>query len=417
MNKEYLEERWGKYCNTSKLVDDVMVLFKINGHRCSEHGVCTMLNEFFTNKERLIKLFITSENYIGGLRIAVKKEFKKDRNDYAIQRFVTDFPSKIRSNDILLKTVDDNGKTIADYMLVGKKAFSLKSLTDGTNLKSTIDSHKTCIDKFEPETGYTRASIEIQRNFMSHIRNFSRMYESTMPKEYKVDDECIIKEGTKTSRAFNKMCIHYGIDKAKDYNKLFAQYADMVTDGKRNLYFVISLNPLDYLTMSVGVSWRSCHHIREGSYKAGCESYMLDSTSIITYVVNTLADTCKIYREMFHCKGTTIIQSRIYPQGNDGATDLYKHFRGIVQEEFAKLFNLPSNQWVFKSGTSSYSNIVTHVGKHYRDLNYHDDCAIFYPVGHTKETNMIIGHDCICPYCGRPQTNSSGIFSHSSCTI
>ena len=65
MAKHDLSEKWSKYCNTDKLVDDIMELLRENGHRCSEHGVCVLLDTYFTNKEPLIKLFMTSKHYIG----------------------------------------------------------------------------------------------------------------------------------------------------------------------------------------------------------------------------------------------------------------------------------------------------------------------------------------------------------------
>lgn len=62
--KANLKEAWGQYCDTDKLVDDVMSLLTKYNHRNSEHGVCIMLNEYFTNKKDLIELLQKSEHYM-----------------------------------------------------------------------------------------------------------------------------------------------------------------------------------------------------------------------------------------------------------------------------------------------------------------------------------------------------------------
>jgi hypothetical protein len=120
---------------------------------------------------------------------------------------------------------------------------------------------------------------------------------------------------------------------------------------------------------------------------------------------------------MFHYSGGILIQSRIYPQGNDGNTDLYKVFRGFVQKEFASLLNLNANIWVKKSG--SVGNYVYSIGSHYRDYTCFSSSNISYPkeYGDTiTQWAVRIGHNGICPYCGEEYSNS-GSLSHGYCEI
>lgn len=50
--------------------------------------------------------------------------------------------------------------------------------------------------------------------------------------------------------------------------------------------FYISINPLDYLTMSHGVSWGSCHSIREnGCYHAATTTTLADGSTVIVYTL------------------------------------------------------------------------------------------------------------------------------------
>jgi hypothetical protein len=220
--------------------------------------------------------------------------------------------------------------------------------------------------------------------------------------------------GMKTSRAFNRLCAKFNVDKAPAYNKLFAQYADMVSGLKRKLKFYISVNPLDYLTMSFGNSWSSCQTIDkknkrnmpnsyQGMHCGGVLSYMLDGASFITYAHNKATEDYeegKIYRNMFHFGGGTLVQGRIYPQGNDGATDLYKTFRRFMQIELTKMLGLNADAWV-KSSNSCGHNVSSY-GVHYRDYTTFGGCNVSYPreMPNAVHNVIVVGHERICPKCG-----------------
>jgi hypothetical protein len=239
-----------------------------------------------------------------------------------------------------------------------------------------------------------------------------------------------IAAGMKTSRAFNRVCDSFGVTALPAYNKLFAEYADMVSGLARQLDFVISVNPYDYLTMSFGKSWASCHTIDKtnqrnlpssysGMYCGGTLSYMLDSSSIITFVVDKGADVqeCgKIYRNMFHYENNALIQGRVYPQGNDGATDLYQTFRTFMQDEMAVLLGLEQNTWIIKRGTSECDSFSSTTGRHYRDYLNYSDCNVCYPKERSGFVGIVhIGSDGICPKCGETITSQDRIV-HGSCS-
>jgi hypothetical protein len=183
--------------------------------------------------------------------------------------------------------------------------------------------------------------------------------------------------------------------------------------------------------MSFGKSWASCHTIDKnnrrnmpnsysGAYCGGTLSYMLDSVSIITYVVDNGEDvqtSGKIYRNMFHFGNNVLIQGRVYPQGNDGATDLYKKFRDFIQTELATMLGLEKNMWTIRSGTRACSEMSYSEGQHYTDYTCNSDCNVTYPSERKDSISRItIGHDGICPHCGEEHTMSSWI-SHNSCRL
>ena len=433
MNKAILKEKWGSYTDTDKLVDDVMALLTKYHHKNSEYGVCKMLDTYFTNKQSLIDLFMKSEYYAGNMRIIMNKEFERDRDGSQIRNCVSNFLKNTNAKDFVLSDKDDDGKTARDYMKVGIKAFNINDLETPDFLK-TLNMMNEKLSAFD-SNGMTVASVDKFSN-LEEIMNYFAYYYNSKTDERLVDNVNKINSDIKaavdmkTSRLFNRVCTQYDINKSPKYNKLFAQYSDLVADGSRNLKFVVSLNPYDYLTMSFGKRWSSCHTIDKlnkrnmpnaysGMYCGGTLSYMLDEVSIITYVMmpnDNLQEDGKLYRNMFHfdTEANVLIQGRVYPQGNDGATDLYKKFRDFMQTELALLIGLNNNLWKIKRGYEVCSGYTISDGVHYPDYANFSDCNVSYPseIGIECDYSMTIGHDGVCPNCGESIT-SSGALSHT----
>ncbi len=417
MVKADLKQCWGSYCDTDKLVDDIMALLTKYHHENTEHGVCEMLDVYFVNKKKLIDMFTTSDDYIGNMRICLDVELERRANGDEIYAFCENFPSNVEARKLFLKFVDENGKSLNDYTRVGIGTFKARQLHYGNVLEMLAVNHDAK-RKFLND-GATRDSHIAYNDFCSIVRQFEYHTASTLSEfvaacltQYKMN--ATFTEGMKTSRAFNRMCAYYGVDKLPNYNKLFAQYSDMVSGLKRKVKFYLSLNPLDYLTMSFGNSWSSCHTIDkknergmpnsyQGMHAGGTLSYMLDTTSIITYVHSHATEDHeegKIYRNMFHFSNGTLLQGRIYPQGNDGATDLYKEFRLIVQAEFTKLLGLESNDWIRRTCECG-DNTATY-GVHYPDYLHFEECNVSYPreMPDAARNVIPIGTERICPKCG-----------------
>ena len=432
MTKHDLSEKWSKYCNTNKLVDDIMELLMKNGHRCSEHGVCILLDTYFTNKKPLIKLFMTSKHYIGDMRIAVEKEFDRVIDARQIRDFFYYIDEKLHTDE-MLKFKDSKGKTMFDYLQTGKKVLTIAELPDANAQEKKL----TKMQQFNVNNGSTVDSYEKRLRFTRYMNYFKNTPQSVMPTDCRYDENApLLKAGTKMSRAFNKVCTYYGMDKLHPetidgktvypYNKVFAEYADMVSDLERKIQFIISLNPLDYLTMSNGVNWKSCHNIFDGCYKAGTISYMLDTTSIITFVVQGINDDIhkipKVYRQMYHYKGNLFVQSRLYPQGNDGATDLYEKFRGFMIKEFSSLLRV-NGEWTYKNGCSYCTKHINSVGKHYPDYKRNRDTGVFYPTNKESDIQnlkMTVGHETICANCGHTFDDGARYLVHKysvDCTM
>jgi hypothetical protein len=180
-----------------------------------------------------------------------------------------------------------------------------------------------------------------------------------------------------------------------------------------NGILVISIDPLDYLTMSVNQNdWESCH-ANNGCYQAGMLSYMVDQYSAISYVKSKgevdyninykqFSHNNKKWRSVVYISLNTFssIHCRQYPADNESAA---KTARKMIADQYAKIYNIPSDYSI----TRDIDNIQEMVKDCNNALHYND--IIHYPSKTAsrlkmkiseKEPFMIIGEAPHCPVCG-----------------
>ena len=475
MTQAQLKAKWGKYTDTDKLVTDIEDLLNRTGWRNTRNGICDMLDTYFTQKEPLIQLLQTSSRYAGDMRIVMRSQFERHINAQEVMNLCRWFATKVHADNAILRDVDDYGKRRADYLMFGKRTVSANDFENAEfmNHLSAIRANITSFEDNGTTTA-SREKFSAFRDLMDHFSYTTAptLNEETAGRLTQRDASLSIVPGMKTSRAFNHVCTKYGVadivvgvqckitanatwwygetvsedDRGvtwtvhgidgnkvtigdsvvtycnkKDidkkyltnytYNYEFAKYADMVSGLKRELQFVISLNPYDYLTMSDGINWTSCHSVKNHSmHCGGTMSYMLDNCSIVTYCVepNENVQTAdKVYRNMFHFHDNFLLQARVYPQGNDGNTDLYTVFRQLVQAEFGDLLELNNVSWSVPADFSVYGSYIHSQGAHYADYTRNRECNMTWPLEKfdgefTGEILLDIGHEGVCPVCGRP---------------
>ena len=231
--------------------------------------------------------------------------------------------------------------------------------------------------------------------------------------------------GQKTSRVVNKLCCYLGYDKVDGYNREFAKYADSLSPLAIKRHTVLSINPLDYLTMSFGNSWASCHTIDKenkrrmpnnysGCYSSGTISYMLDASSMVLYTVDASYDgneywtQPKINRQMFHWGEDKLVQGRLYPQDNDGYDEEYTPYRNIVQQIISTIFDFP-NLWTLRKGYNHASNYICSYGTHYRDYEHYKNCSLSIVQGSENRESFIVGAEPICVDCGETHHEEDNI--------
>lgn len=222
--------------------------------------------------------------------------------------------------------------------------------------------------------------------------------------------------GEKSSRVINRICTYLGYNKHPEYNREFAKFADGLSPLTIKRHTVLSINPLDYLTMSFGNSWASCHTIDKenrrgmpnsysGQYSSGTVSYMLDGSSMVFYTVdadyngNDYWTQPKINRQMFHYGEDKLVQGRLYPQDNDDHGEEYTPYRNIVQSIMSTIFDFP-NLWSLKKGSEAAKLYIQTKGTHYADYCYYDNCSLSRIKGNENEHFFIVGSQPICIHCG-----------------
>ena len=264
-------------------------------------------------------------------------------------------------------------------------------------------------------------------DFFDYLYNYAErcISESTANYLNNVVPEIHAHAGQKTSRVVNKLCHYLGYDKVDGYNREFAKYADSLSPLTIKRHTVLSINPLDYLTMSFGNSWASCHTIDKenrrnmpndysGCYSSGTISYMLDKVSMVLYTVDASYNgdeywaQPKINRQMFHYGEEKLVQGRLYPQDNDGDDSAYTPYRNIVQQIIATIFNFP-NLWTLKKGTSEVSKYVWHNGTNYPDYRHYNNCSISLIKGSENDEDITVGSSPICVKCGARHRVESNI--------
>ncbi len=220
-------------------------------------------------------------------------------------------------------------------------------------------------------------------------------------------------------------------DNDHGWNGQFASYGDGINPVKVKRYTFISINPLDYLTMSFFENVASCHtidyqnkrpnnsrggHDHGGCYQSGTMSYMLDGASIIMYTTKDDVDIKhpwnhnKQNRCVFNLGEEKFIQGRLYPDGRDNPCDpetttIASCFRSIFQRIISECMGYV-NLWTISRDNDEYTESY---GTHYRDYEDYSDTFTCILKGSHNTSPVEIGHNPICPVCGEEHKNEGSL--------
>lgn len=448
------KEKFGEYELTTEeretLRKEIMELLQEYDYEPTEEGVDSILDEWVNNKGWMINMFKNHPNYNGKYQIVFDTDYDRVVNRKAISHFanwVNDNRREVlqeykispfsyreireilnRLNNILSgmtrlgchghNTVLLDGKDYMYYYTEQERFKSIQKRYDG----------KYCVGEcYEYEGNYYTPE---SRNMIDNINRFASMIVNHT--EHIADETFAARVNNifptikavaaqRVTRIVGKVTKLTGLDKLGDYNKEFAKYCDAINPLTIKRFTVVSCHPVDYLTMSFGNSWSSCHTIDknnkrnmengyQGQYSSGTLSYALDSSSFIFYTVdkgytgNMLELQPKINRNMFHMGEDKLIQARVYPQTTDSEEGFYKQIREIAQKVIADCAGTP-NLWRNVKGVDECKYRITSVGTHYKDYLHFSNCNVSYLKSdeaddYINRVKIVVGHSPICPKCG-----------------
>lgn len=175
---------------------------------------------------------------------------------------------------------------------------------------------------------------------------------------------------------------------------------------------VISIDPYDYLTMSINShQWRSCHRITDGEYATGGFSYMCDDSTLIAYRENgteykynlygfKFEGNSKSWRQCVYFDKSTcsIIFGRQYP--ND-IKEVSTEVRNILEEKVSTYTN-NINLWsVTRNEHKGTYEKISNLNYHDVDSGFDYKFARFKNLYSTDDIIFKIGSEVKCVYCGK----------------
>lgn len=170
---------------------------------------------------------------------------------------------------------------------------------------------------------------------------------------------------------------------------------------------IISIDPLDYLTVSINKSWRSCHNFIDGEWRNAGLSLMMDKTSMVAYT--TANDTIynfdgiefkannKTWRQMLYLSETNsqIVASLQYPYQNEQLT---KTARTLLEDTLANYLKVP-NKWKVNENGSNID--LSSADTMYNDIGRNGCKYIINKYDKNKQTKLKTGSSIPCLNNGR----------------
>lgn len=389
MNAEEFKEITG--VSVDDIVSEAVSLLNARRWEVTDEGVRRNVSDYIRSKDKKIREMVKSPYYNGNLQLVIPITMTRETDQRGAKGMLNVIANKI--DDIENIFIDGEGKQASDYISKG-----VGIITDFSDIKSRTFAEDICVvrSKFHNDLKAkdTSCLIDHVKRSLHHIyySAVERVSENTadyINSEFGWDKKKVV-AGQKTSKVIMRLLNM--LQSYTPYNEEFTKLADYLNSRADEKYYVVSLNFLDYLRMSDGNSWASCHttdpeNTRQtsgdhyhGAYCQGTLSYALDEATYITYVVDKDADTKhpdrsdKILRNCVHSAydHKQIIQGRVYPQSNDGKTNLYDTMWGW----FLKAMQLENVGYRY-IGSSSGNALVDSYGAHYRDYEQYDDPRLY----------------------------------------
>ena len=454
------KKKFGEYVLTEEerksLKQEIIDLLEEYDYNPTDVGVNNIIDEWVKNKGWMVNLFKKHPNYNGKYQIVFDTDYVRACDKEAINSFGCWLENRAHMLKQEKKigaftyqeTMDiyDKLDNICEHMrYIQNKGY--KADVNGKTYDEMVAEKNRWLKKYQRyfsaerngeiytynNKAFSRESWDLYRN-MTHFAQVIRSNTEAVATEVFANntngyfEKAKAVAGQKVSRIVNKVYTLAGLQTDREFNQEFAKYSDGINPITFTRHTILSCHPVDYLTMSFGNSWASCHTIDKhnkrgmpndysGCYSSGTLSYMLDETSFVYYTVDNkyngneyeLQD--KINRNMFHIGEDKLVQGRVYPQTTDGETGIYRQIREITQKVIADCLEAP-NLWKNFKGIDDCRYAISSTGTHYPDYTNFEDCNVSYLKNETDEINknkIIVGHYPICPNCGKEHSHQEAV--------
>ena len=218
-----------------------------------------------------------------------------------------------------------------------------------------------------------------------------------------------IKGGEKTIKLIGKLVKKSGFDDIESFEKWRNKMSDITTTITTKSKLVISIHPLDFLSLSDNnSSWNSCYQLLgAGMHKEATISHMNSNCAVVAYLesstpfeVEGFRIPNKNFRQIFYVHKDIICGGRSYPFGDSALTEqiidilqklVYNNLKWKYQYPFQKykdMLPVENNTTVCDADYRGYD--VPDWGNH-----------IFLYLGHKSGYNDIIEHKDEDFYCVR----------------
>ena len=285
----------------------------------------------------------------------------------------------------------------------------------------------------------------ITETFIEHFTSYLNALCAHLPKSARR----MLSPGTKLTRFIRKCCEEFEMQDGSTINvmkledphergdrtfdsveKRFAKLADALSVLTTTNVAFMSLNFLDFMTMSHGNSWSTCHYINShglfhredgsssyhGAYKQGCLSYALDEPSFIFYTLP--ADTkgsayyrCKkLTRMCCQYANGTLVTGKCYPNNESEVISKYV----AMLKEVVAVTEKSIDEWetTTDSGDHVSARVKTADGAaHYADYTMsrqRPTISLCRKLMLSQQRQMTIGHRAYCVYCGKELNGGDG---------
>lgn len=433
------------------IINDTFNYLKEFGYQAKISGTTEAINEWLKQKTKLINMFKQHPNYNGRYQIVTENEFERRIDLDTVRRF-REWLSNLDVSDLYYEPVKLGMFTYEEAYIATRKLEKITGLfnsgrvhfINGNRVQyydEQLDYFYKIMKTYEKDANihisgtnaynnekfkkkvYFNLVLEFLRdNRIAYYTNSDIVYlcEKYICKDYASEEQLMIDLIVNLLEAAD-------VNTMPGYDEKVAELKEALTPGKDQYYTILSVHPIDFLSMGHGTTWTSgesidkIHHLNKenlnSTYSGVTVSYMLDNSSMVFYTVKKeFAGTefekeLKSHRNIFHYNDSRLLQDKMYPEVYfDSKCNVFEETRHIVQKMISTCLGV-DNKWILKRGDGSCREVITINGKYEKGaFNYSNiNVSILKSSMELPHEKVQIGAPQICFNCGKSYHESNMI--------